>query len=304
MSARETPPATTQQEARWLSFSILLLGVAAVSTGAILVKLCRLSPLTVGAYRMSLGLPFFWLWAQQAKPGWHRELPSTQLRQLSLSGLLLGLHFATWIASLSYTSVTSSVVLVTTNPIFVGLGSVYLLKEKVTKRLWLGTLVAFLGTVFVAFGSPAESTSAPQPWLGNALALAGAVCMSGYLLLGRKMSQSLPTVCYVAAVYSGAALTLWLGVLLSGSPFWGFSARQWLFLVLLALIPQGLGHTLLNRSLKVLSTSVVAVCILAEPLFATLLAIPILAEFPSYLQVFGGVFVVLGVALATAPRGS
>lgn len=218
---------------------------------------------------------------------------------LALSGVLLGLHFATWIASLSYTSVASSVVLVTTNPIFVGLGSALILKEKVPGRLWAGTVIAFVGTAVVAFGSPQGTVDAPNPVLGNGLALLGAICMSGYLLVGRRMSSELPVSCYVAGVYSVAAATLWLGVFLSGAPRWGFAAEQWILLLAMALIPQGVGHTLINRALRHLSPSLVALAILGEPVFASVLAIFLLGEFPTELQMVGGAAVVVGVAAAT-----
>lgn len=283
----------------------LLLGVLAVSMGAVLVKLCDLEPLTVGAYRLTLALPLFWLAAERVDPGWRSRIRREQMGYLFLSGLLLGLHFATWVASLSYTSVTSSVVLVTTNPIFVGLGSVVFLKEKVSARLWAGTLLAFAGTVVVAFGSELPVESAPNPLLGNALALAGAVCMSGYLLLGRRLSGELSTVCYVTSVYTIAALTLWLGVVLTNSPTHGFEAGQWGLLVLLAVVPQSIGHTLLNRSLRILPASMVAVAILAEPVFASLMAIPILNEYPAMAQAAGALLVIFGVGLAVwRPAGS
>lgn len=126
--------------------------------------------------------------------------------------------------------------------------------------------------------------------------------MSGYLLVGRKLSRVMPTICYVTCVYTVAAATLWLGVLLNGSQTWGFSRTQWLLLILMALVPQGIGHTLINRSLKQLSPSLVALAILGEPVFASLLAIPVLKEYPSQLQLMGGVTVMIGVAYATLAR--
>ena len=281
------------------SLLLLFFGVAAVSTGAVLIKLCALSPLTVGAYRLTLGLPLFWVWALKTDRSWLNKLTQSDIAWLTLSGLFLGLHFATWILSLSYTSVTSSVVLVTTNPIFVGLGSIVFLKERVSKKLWLGTILAFSGSVLVAYGSPVHSVHAPSPWLGNGLALIGALCMSGYLLIGRRLSATVSTVNYVAFVYAVAALTLWSGALLTSSPISGFSSQQWITLGLLALLPQAVGHTVLNVSLKRLPASVVAVAILAEPVFATLLAIPVLSQYPNLCQMLGGLVVITGVALAS-----
>jgi drug/metabolite transporter (DMT)-like permease len=157
--------------------------------------------------------------------------------------------------------------------------------------------IAFGGAAVVALGSPVESGVASSPWLGNGLALLGAVFMSGYLLLGRKLAGNLPTSCYVASVYTVAAATLWIGVYLSGAPKYGFSTHQWLLLVAMALIPQGLGHTLLNVSVRVLPTTLVAMAILGEPVLSSLLAIPLLGEVPNTWQLLGGALVIFGVML-------
>jgi len=290
---------TLMNSPRWTDLPPLLVGVLAVSTGAIFIKLCQAHPLTVGAYRLTLALPLIWFWAERVEAKWWRRVAGSEGKWLCLSGVLLGLHFAFWVASLSFTTVTSSVVLVTTNPLFVGLGSVIFLKEKVSKRLWQAIVLAVLGSTLVALGSPAEAQTATAPMVGNLLALLGAVCMSGYLLVGRKMSANIPTPCYVAAVYTVAAATLWAGVLVSGAPRWGFTTHQWLLLFGMAFIPQGVGHTLINKSLKVLPTAVVAVAILGEPIFSTLLAIPLVGELPTLLQIVGGAVVIGAVALSS-----
>jgi drug/metabolite transporter (DMT)-like permease len=279
----------------------LLLGVLAISTGSILVKLCAVPALSLAAYRLGLAAPFFCLSTTAREPGWWRRFPGEQRPWAVLSGLLLGLHFATWIASLSYTTVTSSVVLVTTNPLFVGLGSGIFLKEKVSPRLWLGMLLALAGTLVIAGFSPLDLRSAPYPLLGNGLALLGALCMSGYLLVGRRLRGAVSTAAYVSAVYSIAALTLLLFALGYGSPMAGFRPWDWGMLALMALIPQGIGHTMLNRSLRVLPASVVALAILGEPVGASLLAAALLDEIPNAGQLGGAVVVLLGVVLG---RGS
>lgn len=277
----------------------LLLGVLAVSTGSILVKLCAVPPLSLAAYRMGLIAPVFCLITSWRQRGWWRDFPSELRPYALLSGLFLGLHFATWIASLSYTTVTSSVVLVTTNPLFVGLGSVLFLRERVSARLWSGMLLAVLGSALIAWFSPSHPEAAPNPPLGNALALLGAVFMSSYLLVGRKLQAAVSTGAYVSAVYLFAALTLWALALGSGSPVSGFRTWDWVLLALMALVPQGLGHTLLNRSLRLLPASVVALAILAEPLFATAMAAVLLAEAPTAGQLVGAAVVMSGVVVGS-----
>jgi drug/metabolite transporter (DMT)-like permease len=280
----------------------LLLGVLAVSTGSILVKLCAVPALSMAAYRLGMAAPCFCLATSWREPGWWRRFPPSLRPYVLLSGVFLGLHFATWIASLSFTTVTASVVLVTTNPLFVGLGSVIFLGEKVSSRLWLGMLLAMLGSGVIAGFSPSHPQAAPHPALGNALALLGAICMSSYLLVGRKVQSAVSTGAYVSAVYSIAALTLLLLALGFGSPLSGFAPWDWAMLVLMAVLPQGVGHTLLNRSLRLLPASVVALAILAEPVCASLMAALWLDEVPNAGQLAGTVVVMGGVMLGSQKR--
>ncbi len=263
----------------------LFLGVAAVSTGSILIKLCSVPALTLAAYRLGLAAPFFCLATSLREPGWWRSFTPAQRPWALLSGLFLGLHFATWIASLNFTTVTSSVVLVTTNPLFVGLGSAIFLKEKVPARLWLGMLLAVAGSITIAGFSPSHPTAAPNPALGNGLALS------------RKLQTVVSTGAYVSAVYSIAALTLGALAIATGSPLSGFHPWDWSMLALMALVPQGIGHTMLNRSLRLLPASVVALAILGEPVCASAMAALLLDELPNPGQMVGALVVLGGVVI-------
>ncbi len=293
------PGALVEATNLWLP---LVVGVLAVSTGSILVKLCSVSSLSMAAYRLSFAVPIFWLITWRKEKHWWRKISYRDRVGILLSGVCLGLHFATWIASLGFTSVTSSVVLVTTNPLFVGLGSVIFLKERVSPRLWLGILIAFLGCLVIAATEPGHPRTAPNPLWGNLLALTGAMFMSGYLLLGRGLQTRLSTWIYVTSVYTVAAFTLLGLVVISGSPMVGFSGTNWLLLGLMALIPQGIGHTLLNRSLRLLPASVVALAILGEPVGASWMAAAWLDEVPSLMQMAGALLVLTGVGLGVASK--
>lgn len=267
----------------------LILGVLAVSGASILIKLSSLSKLTLASWRLGLAAAVLLAWRRRLR--WNRWG--------ALAGFFLGLHFASWISSLSYTSVASSVVLVTTNPLFVGLGSAWLLRERVGARLWLGVLLSILGGVLIALGDRAGAGS--NPLLGDALALAGAVAGSAYLLVGRYVRQQLDFWDYVTTVYSFAALTVVVLALALGAPLMGaFGAREWALIVALAVVPQLIGHTLLNYALRSVSAALVAASILGEPVGACLLAMVILHEGLEPRQVLGALLVLLGVGLSSS----
>ncbi|MBM3190920.1 MAG: DMT family transporter, partial [Chloroflexi bacterium] len=161
---------------------VLGVGIVAVSTGSILVRLAEAPPLAVGAWRLTLASVLLAPWA--AGPV-RREGPLLARREwlgVCLAGLALAVHFGTWIASLAYTTVASSVILVSTTPLFVGLASHYLLGERLSRRRTLAIAVALVGAAIVGYGDLAASGEA---LLGDLLALTGAVAMSAYLLLGR-----------------------------------------------------------------------------------------------------------------------
>jgi drug/metabolite transporter (DMT)-like permease len=234
----------------------------------------------------------FALWRRRAE--WTR-LPPHDLGLLLFSGGALACHFATWIASLQLTSVASSVALVTTQPVWVVLLARTFLGERVGRRAALGIGLAVAGGVAVAGG---DFSASPRALLGDLLALAGAVFAGLYIVAGRRVRARLSLGAYVGAVYPAAAAVLLLLALLGGVPLSGFDGRTWTALALLALVPQLLGHTLLNWTLRWLSAPLVAVAILAEPVVSTLLAIPVLGETPGPWTAVAGLATLAGVFLA------
>ncbi len=160
---------------------LLLIGIGAVSTASIFIKLCDAPSLIIAAYRMifaSLLLTPFVAF-QKRRQG----MGTMRLRGCLLSGLFLGLHFAFWIGSLKYTSVASSVVLVATNPIFVGIGGWLFLKERLNLNLILGILFTVLGSGFISLG---DTTISREALLGDGLALLGAVSVLWLPTHGKK----------------------------------------------------------------------------------------------------------------------
>lgn len=290
-----------------VSFSVYLAlfgAVGVISFASILIKLADAPVLIIAAYRLGIAsLILVPLAATRRR---------TELQRLSLqdwglsllSGAFLSLHFIAWIASLKYTSVASSVVLVATNPIFVGLGAALFLKERLPPLLIAGILVSTLGGVVI--GSD-DFRLGGQALYGDLLALLGAIAHSGYLLIGRRVRQGTSALAYITLVYGTAAVLTLLAALLARMSWTGYTAQTYAMIALLALGPQLLGHTAYNWALRYVSAAVVAVVILAEPVGATALAYVLLGESLTQTKTLGSLLTLLGIYLAVragrpAPR--
>lgn len=280
---------------------LIPIGVLAVSTASVFIKLCDAPALIIATYRMVFASLILLPYALYRKTGrtWGRK----EIGWLILSGFFLSLHFTFWIGSLKYTSVASSVVLVTTYPIFVGIGSRLFLKERMGLYLIFGIILSVLGSGLISYGDMALSREA---LMGDGLALLGAVTASGYFLVGRKMRKTQDLLSYIFPVYSTAGFLLVIFSLLSQKNFFGYSWTTYLFLFLLALIPQLIGHTTINWALKYLPASMVAITYLGEPVGSTLLAYFILNEGLTPWKVFGGMLILAGIltALKREPQGA
>lgn len=275
----------------------LAAGVLAVSWAAILVRLADAAPLAIATWRMALAgaaTAAFALTRRRAELG---ALGARSRALLLGAGLALSVHFATWIASLRLTSVASSVSLVTTVPVWVALLSRAFMGERPSARAAAGIALAVAGGATMAGG---DVSLGPTALLGDLLALAGAVAAAVYFVLGRRVRAGLSLGAYVGVVYPVAAAGLVALALAFGAPLRGYGARTWGALALLAVVPQLIGHSLLNWSLRWLSGTFVAIAILAEPVVSVLLAIPVLGERPSATQILGGAVLLAGVALSAS----
>jgi drug/metabolite transporter (DMT)-like permease len=277
---------------------VLVLGVLSVSTASTLIRLAQadLDPLAVAAWRLTLASVILAPFALTTRREELRSLTRRELAFVLAAGSLLAAHFAAWITSLVYTSVAASVVLVTTSPLFVALIAHFVLGERLTPRLLLGMAVAIAGSVVIGVGDLQEGGGQLG---GDLLALLGAVAVAGYLLIGRRLRARLSLLGYVFPVYATSAVLLMGVALLSGSRLTGYTLDTWVQLLLLALVPQILGHSSLNWALKHLSATYVSLSVLAEPIGSTLLAWWILRERPTWSAVVGGMVILVGLFLAT-----
>jgi len=293
-----------QHRLKWQPYAALIVGVLVVSTSSALIRLAQNNgapSLGIAAWRLTLAAliltPITWTRARA-------ELRSVSRVQLGLaiaSGAFLAIHFATWITSLEYTSVINSVVLVTMHPIFVALVSGLVLRERVNRLTWLGVALALAGSIIVSVaGSAGSAPIQGQALLGDALALIGALAVTGYFLIGRKLRASLSVLPYIWITYSSAALFLILFVIVTGTAHGliGLPPSAYLWMTLLALLPQLLGHTLYNFALGYVSAAYTSLSILGEPIGSTLIAIPLFAETPAPAQVGGAVLILIALIVA------
>lgn len=310
-----TPPEPSQDNRPPLPPTfVIVVGVLAVSTASIFIRYAqRDAPsLVIAAWRLTLAslvlAPVVYV---RHRPDLRRLRRRDVLLAL-LSGAFLAVHFATWIRSLEYTTVASSVVLVTTTPLWVGLLSPLVLHENPTRAVVLGMALTLAGSAFVALGDSCSFSglglSCP-PWavfagqqalLGDFLALVGAWAAAGYFMIGRRLRARTSLITYIFLTYGMAALVLVALMFLFGDAPFGYRPQTYLFFLLLALVPQLLGHSSFNWALRYLSAAFVTVTLLGEPVGSALLAYVFLDEVPTPVSLFGAILILIGIAVAAA----
>jgi drug/metabolite transporter (DMT)-like permease len=280
----------------WLTVS---LAVVFVSFGAVLARLAAAPPLAVSFFRVAIASLVL---APFALPRARRSWPRLDRRQALLllaSGLALALHFASWIASLSYTSVASSVLLVNTAPLFALVLSRLFLRERVAPLVIGAIAIALAGAGLIA---AADWTGSPGSLRGNLLALAGAITLAAHQVIGRGLREALPLDAYVLGVWTAAAAALAAFAWTGGVPLVGYAPRTWLVFLALALVPTIGGHGLVNRALRSLPAPTVGLFLLGEPVLASLLAFALFAEVPGALVLSGGLVVLTALLLVIIYR--
>jgi len=291
----------------------IVFGILAVSTGSIFVRYAQgyAPSLVIAAYRLVLATLIL---APLALLRYRAEICRLQRAKLalaSLSGFFLALHFATWITSLEYTTVASSVVLVSTAPMWVALLSPLTIKEPLPRLILFGMGMALVGSMIIGLSDscswsnmrlvcpPLNEFIRGRAFLGDFLALIGAWMAAGYLLIGRRLRAGMSLVPYVFIVYGAAALVLVVIMLAAGQTPWGYPPQATVWFLLLALVPQLLGHSTFNWALGYLSAAYVSITLLGEPIGSTLLAYLLLQESPTGLKIFGAILILAGIYVAS-----
>ncbi|PLR79482.1 EamA family transporter [Bacillus canaveralius] len=281
-------------EPRINPYLALAIGVISVSTSAILVKVSSAPAGVIAFYRLLfsvlLMLPFFLLRYVSEL----RLIRKTDWLFSMIAGVILAFHFILWFESLNYTSVASSTVLVTLQPLFAFVGTYLFFKEALTAKAIMSGIVAIVGSIIISWGDLRISGIA---LFGDLLALAACALITAYLLFGQTVRKRLSLMTYTFVVYSISALTLFVYVMVRNEPLIPTASRDWIYFLLLAVVPTLLGHTLFNWSLKWLSTSTISMAILFEPVGAAVLAYYLLGEQVIMTQIVGGMIVIMGISM-------
>lgn len=273
---------------------MLFLGVIGASSASILIRLADAPPTVVAFYRLFYAA-LIHLVISAPKLGAYRAFDSKALLKTVLAGVALAIHFIFWFYSLEYTSVAASTVLVSLHPIFTGILAYLFMKEKLSSAQIICILFALCGTLLIAVGDYSE----PGTIMGDALALAGALAVAVYFLIGRQVRANINTMPYTSLVYSFAAVTVLIVLTISGEPIMGYGSTEHILFVALAIVPTLFGHTLFNWALRHVQTFNVSASILGEPVGATILAFFILNELPNTHQLVGGALILVGLAFLT-----
>ena len=279
----------------------LLVSIVAVSTASILNRMSDAPALAIASYRLLFAtlilLPFY------VRSGGVGRLMSSEARDLlNLAGVgvVLAVHFASWITSLSLTSVASSVIFVHVDPIFVAAVSHFVFKERIGRGTLLGILAAFAGATLIAFG---DAGAGEANLTGDLLALVGAIMLGIYILAGRRLRQSLDLVSYVTPVYATSAVVLMMWSLATGTRLAPYSGYEYLLFLAIAVVPMIFGHTVYNWALRYVAAPVVSISLLGEPIGATILAFLFLSEVPSGFTLLGGTITLIGIYLCVRSSG-
>lgn len=276
-------------------YMAVVIGVISVSSSAVLVKLADQAPAGITAmYRLLFAvlimLPVILLKYRQE----FRSVTKKDWILSILSGIFLAFHFILWFESLIFTSVASSTVLVSLQPIFAFLGTYFFFKERFSSGAVISMIIALIGSVIISWG---DFQIGGMALFGDILALFGAVTVTVYFLLGQSVRRNLSLMTYTFIVYSVSTITLILYNLVLGNNFINYPADHWWVFIALAIIPTFFGHTLFNWALKWLSTSKISMGVLFEPVGAAILAYLILDESITWAQLLGGSIVIFGLYL-------
>jgi drug/metabolite transporter (DMT)-like permease len=277
------------------AYAILFSGIAAISTGAVFVRLADAPSLVIAAYRVGIAalviLPLA-CWKTRSEL---RSLSISDLKYASMAGFFLALHFAAWITSLQYTSIAVSVTLVNTSPLWVGLLAPVVTKERIKRVTVSAVIVSIAGCAIIGFNDFYMGSNA---FMGDLLALTGGLCAAGYLLMGKKLRNKLSLMVYISVCYGSAAVILWAIVLTMNLQVTGFSNQTIAAFCGMALISQVIGHSCYNWALKYFSTSLVAMSFLGEPVGSTILAYIIFHESLTIAKAAGAILILSAIYFA------
>lgn len=280
---------------------VLTVALVSVAHGAIFVRIAEADPIVIAAFRLGIATlvlaPVTLIFAYADL----RAVTGRQLRLIAGASLFLALHFVTWIASLDFTSIANSVVLVNLNPLWLALYGLLVMGVRPGRLTWVAIALAVAGSVILALGSAAGGGAS---LFGDLLALAGGLFIAGFLLLAQRVRQSVALLPFVTLVYGAAAAMLWVAVIALGLPIVGLTPTTYGAMIALALFSQIIGHTGINWAVRAIAPTLIALTFLGEPVLAALFGWAYFGEAIGWTTALGGALILAGIWLGTRPGGS
>jgi drug/metabolite transporter (DMT)-like permease len=279
---------------------VLFMGILGVSTGAIFVRLAETHPFVKSAYRVTFASLILLPYALCFHRDELRRLSRRDVAFTLLSGFFLSIHFATWVTSLDYTTVASSVILVDTIPVWMAFINMAAGRGKPSRVMWFCITLSVIGASIVGYGDLAFSGKAL--W-GDFLALVGGAMAAAYIFCGGEVRKKLSLAPYVALCYSACAILMWALVLALGLEISGFSNKTWLAILGMTLLAQVLGHSCYNWALGYFSTGFVSIALLGEPIGSAILAYFLFNEYPTGFKLVGFAILAASIILSAREEG-
>jgi Permeases of the drug/metabolite transporter (DMT) superfamily len=271
---------------------VVIFAALAASSSAIFVRFINADAIAIGFYRLTFALPFFAVGAFV----WNRkELFSITPKQLigcALGGLFLTGHFFTWFTAIENTTVASAVVICSTDPIIILAITAGILKEKTSWKAVVGVLIALTGAAIITGG---DYSFAGDSIFGDIMAFLGALFIALYFLTGRKMRKEINATVYVFLVFTACWIAFTVGMLLTGTPFTGYSKMDYINLFAMAMVCQIGAHAVFNWCLGHVSPLYISTIETGEAIFASILAVIFFAEIPTAWQLVGGGITICGL---------
>jgi len=283
----------------------LFISIIGVSFAAVIIRTCTARPLLISFYRL-LFTTVLLLPILIVIPRFRTQLKQISLKELvfmTIIGIILALHFTFWITSLQFTSVASSVILVTAHPILVAPLSYIFLEEKISKTNIAGIFISLSGVFTLVYGNYSGAFDQTSLY-GNILAFLGGIAAGLYILGGRYMRKTVSVIIYAIIVYAISTIVLLGFIGFSKTALFSITTEDLLLILLMAIVSGIGGHTLYNWSLAHIRASLASVALLGEPIGSAILAllIPWIHEIPTIWTVIGGGIILTGVYLAAKEK--
>lgn len=272
---------------------LVVVGTFFTSLSSIIIKFSEAPSLVISAYRMLFTSLMLLVPVIMKKHNEFKNISKKEYILCIISGIFLALHYATWISSIKLTTIANSTILVSCSPIFVALANYLITKEKINKKMTLGIALSLIGTLIIALGS--SGYAGTNAIIGNILAFLGAVFVAGYLVIGGVVRKNMSALIYVFIVYLASTIVLFAMCIATKTPLYPYAPQEFMLFVALAFFCSILGHTVYNYMVKYVSSTLISVSTLSEPIFASVLALLIFREIPSLYTLVGGIIIIIGI---------